>query len=217
MMKSLAQRFLTPVQQKEITDAVHAAESRTSGEIVPLIVSESHAYPMAAVRGGILLSLPLALLLTGPVAAAFWASPTSMWVFLFLMFPLFWFIALTIQNIPRVKRLFVLRREMAEEVPEAAHVAFFTEGLYKTKSANGVLLFISLFEHQAWVIADSGINDRIAAGEWEEAVSLVVRGVKEKNQAEAICGAIQEIGDILEKEFPIQEDDENELHDLIIR
>lgn len=216
-MNSLSQNFLTLNEQKDITGAVHAAESKTSGEIVPLVVSESYTYPMAAIRGGILISLPLALLLTAPVAGMFWLHPCNMWVFLLLMFPIFWASFLVIQRFPRLKRFFLFQKEMTEEVEEAAHVSFFTEGLYKTKNANGILLFISLLERQAWVVADSGINDRIPVEKWKDAISIVIKGVNEKKQSRAICQAITQIGNILQKEFPIQAGDKNELHDLIIR
>ena len=216
-MKSLSQEFLSGQEQKEITDAVHAAELRTSGEIVPLITSESHSYPMAAMRGGMLIALPIAVLLTAPVAGMFWLTPTNMWVFLLLFFPLFFGSSLVVQAIPRLKRLFLFKREMMAEVEEAAHVSFFTERLYQTKDANGVLLYVSLLERQAWVIGDSGINDCIPAEEWKEVVAMVIQGIKEKKQAEAICQAVARIGTILEKDFPVQADDENELHDLIIR
>lgn len=161
-MKSLSQEFLSRQEQKDITDAVHAAERRTSGEIVPLITSESHSYPMAGMRGGMLIALPLAVLLTSPVAGMFWLSPTNMWVFLLLFFPLFFAISLVIQAVPWLKRFVLFKGEMMAEVEEAAHVSFFTERLYQTKDANGVLLYVSLLEHQAWVIGDSGINDRSA-------------------------------------------------------
>ncbi len=217
IMKSLAQEFLSPEEQKQITDAVHAAERCTSGEIVPLITSGSHSYPMAAMRGGMVFALPLAILLTAPVAGMFWLTPTNMWVFLLLFFPLFFGISLVIQAIPGLKRFFLFKGEMLAEVEEAAHVSFFIERLYQTRDANGVLLYISLLERQAWVIADSGINDRIPVREWEEVVALVTQGIKEKKQAQAICQAVSRIGEILEKDFPVQADDENELHDLIIR
>ena len=118
---------------------------------------------------------------------------------------------------PRFKRWFLFGHEMDTEVQNAAFAAFFTEQLYKTKDANGILIFISLLEHRAWVIADSGINERIPHEQWEVAVDVITNGIREQKQCQALCEAIGLISDILEKEFPIQDGDMNELHDLIIR
>ncbi len=216
-MKSLSQNFLSVEEQKAVTDAVHRAELRTSGEIVPMVVSQSHSYPLAVIRGGGLVALISALLLTAPVAGMFWLEPTNVWVFLSLFFPIFWGTALLIQAVPRLKRFLFLNKEMSAEVEEAAHVAFFTERLYNTRNANGILIFVSLLEHRAWIIADSGISDKIPQEQWQEAVGVITRGIRDKNQCQALCQAIEMVGGILEKEFPLGEDDLNELHNLIIR
>ncbi|HID01628.1 MAG TPA: hypothetical protein EYP18_00235, partial [Desulfobacterales bacterium] len=70
--KSKAQLFFSKEEQKRICDVVHNAELKTSGELVPMIVSESHSYPMAPVRGGALVALITSLLLTAPIGEMFW-------------------------------------------------------------------------------------------------------------------------------------------------
>ena len=216
-MKSMSEKFFTVEEQKKISDAVHRAEGKTSGEIVPMLVAESHDYPLAAIRGATFLALAAALLLTAPVASMFWINSTNMWVFLALFVPVFLGSHLVIKNVHALKRLVLFNDEMDAEVRDAAFSAFFTERLYKTRDANGILIFISLFEHRAWIIADSGISDRIPCEQWEEAVAIITHGIREKTQCQALCRAIEMVGDILEREFPIRDDDQNELHDLIIR
>ncbi len=217
MMKSLSQQFLSTEEQQIVTDTVHRAELRTSGEIVPMVVSQSHSYPLATVRAGGFVALLTALLLTGPVAGMFWLEPSNMWVFLILFFPVYWGTALLVDTFVPVKRLFLSKKEMEVEVEEAAHVAFFTERLYQTRDANGILIFISILEHRAWIIADSGISERIPHERWEDAVSVITRGIREKKNCQALCQAIEMIGEILEHEFPIADNDTNELHNLLVR
>lgn len=204
-------------EQKAVTDAVHKAELCTSGEIVPMIVAQSDSYPLAAIRAGFLFSLPVALLLTAPVAGMFWLESTNMWIFLSLLLPLYWGATLVVHFFPGIKRYLLSGEDMEAEVQETALAAFFTERLYKTKDANGILIFISLLERRAWVIADSGISDRIPQERWQDAVSVITNGIHDKKQCQALCQAIGMIGEILEKEFPIGDDDHNELHNLIIR
>ncbi len=214
--KSIAQKFFSVEEQKRICEAVHRAELKTSGELVPMLVSKSHAYPLAPIRGGALVALIMALLLTAPLAEMFWLESSNLWVFLGLFLPVFCVVHLVIERSHRLKRWFLFPGEMDAEVQNAAFAAFFRERLYKTRDENGILIFISLLEHRAWIIADTGISDRIDHEQWQNAVSIITRGIREKKQCDALCQAIEMIGDILEKEFPVRDDDMNELHDLII-
>jgi putative membrane protein len=216
-MQTPAQKFLTPAEQEAITQAVHAAESLTSGEIVPLITSSSYHYPMAAVTGGILLAFPLSLLLISPLAGFFWLDSQNMWLFLTLFLPLYLTCRQVVKRISPLKRFFIPKSQIDEEVREAAMTAFFVEKLYKTKDENGILLFISVFERKVWIIADGGINAKIDQNRWQDLVDLITNGIKEGKQGQAICEAIRQAGDILKEHFPIQPDDNNELRDLIIR
>lgn len=216
-MASVSEHFFSDEEQKKICATVHLAEMKTSGEIVPMVVSESGSYPLAAIRGATLIALLAALLLTGPVAARFWLNETNLWVFLSLFTPLFLGSHFLVNAVPALKRLMLFNDEMDIEVRDAAFSAFFTERLHKTRDSNGILIYISLFERRAWVIADSGISARIPCQQWEEVITLVTHGIREKNQCQALCQAIEMVGSVLEKEFPIRNDDLNELHDLIIR
>ena len=213
----MAKHFFSAEEQKRICDAVHSAELKTSGELVPMLVCESHSYPLAAIRGGTLIALLTALGFTQMLADMFWLEPNNLWVFLGLFFPVFLICNVLINTFPRFKRCFLFGSEMDEEVQNAAFAAFFTERLYKTKNANGILIFISLLEHRAWVIADSGISERIPQEQWQDAVAVITNGIREHKQCQALCEAIGMIGDVLEKEFPLQDGDMNELHDLIVR
>lgn len=213
----MATRFFSLDEQQKICKAVHDAETKTSGELVPMLVCDSHSYPLAAVRGGSFIALILAILLTAPVAGMFWLGSSNMWVFFCLFFPLYWLTSLLIQHYPVLKRPFLFADETETEVQQAAFTAFFEEQLFKTKDANGILIYISLLERRAWILADSGINDRIDTQQWDAALQLVTRGIKDGCACDALCEAIEMVGDILEKEFPVQQGDQNELHDLIIR
>ncbi len=216
-MQAAAQKFLTPAEREDITRAIRAAEGLTSGEIVPMIVSSSAPYPMAAVTGGVVLAFPLALLLTSPVATYFWFDPRNMWLFLALFVPLYLIAHQAVKRILQLKRLFVSKAQMEVEVREAAVTAFFSEKLYKTKDENGILLFISVFECKVWILADAGINAKIDRDRWQELVELITRGVRDGRQSEALCEAFRQVGDILHQHFPLQPDDINELRNLIIR
>lgn len=216
-MTTLAQQFLTEDERRNISEATRRAESRTSGEIVPMVVSASHHYPLAAVVGATVLALPPALVCTPLIAAPLWLGHQDMWIFLALFCLFFLSAHALVDRIPAVKRLFLNRSQVDEEVREAAVTAFFGEKLYKTRQENGILIFISVLERRVWVLADSGISSRIDQGRWQEIVDRITAGIRAKRQGEAICEAIGRVGEILHEHFPITADDHNELHDLIIR
>ncbi len=216
-MKSPAQSFLTPEERQQITRCVQQAEKLTSGEIVPMVVSASHDYPMAAVTGATFIALPLSLLATRFITIYFWLIPDNLWLFLGSFILFFLSAHQLLQRVPWLKRAFLSESSINEEVREAASIAFFNENLYRTKAENGILLFISVFERRVWILGDRGINEKISPERWQEIVDLVTDGIKNNRQCEAICDAINRVAEMLREFFPIEEDDKNELHNLIIK
>lgn len=215
-MKNLAKRFLTEADREEITGAVKKAEQVTSGEIVPMVVSASYHYPMADVIGGMVFALPISLILTYFIGGWLWIGTQNMWLFLGILTVLFIVSQQIVKNVLWVKRLFISKREIEEEVEEAAVTSFFGEGLYRTRDETGILIFISVFEHKVWVLADRGINEKVSKGQWDEIVSLIIDGIKQKNQTEAICQAVKKVGELLHIHFPTKADDRDELRNLIV-
>ena len=215
-MKNLSRNFLSQEQQEEIRKAVRAAETKTAGEIVCMLVSASYHYPMAAVIGAATLALPAAILLTELLGGLLWLGTDNMWLFMGFFALLFLMFHVVIGRTAWLKRLFISRREIEEEVQEAAMVNFFRNGLYKTRDATGVLIFISIFEHKVWVLADYGINAIVAPDQWKTIVSRITSGIANKQAAPAICEAVAIVGNLLAEQFPIKPDDTNELSSLII-
>lgn len=216
-MKDLAKRFLSDDGRSQIEAAVKEAEEKTSGEIVPMVVSASYHYPMADVIGALAFALPLAILLTYLAGVGLWIGGQNLWLFLGIFAVLFAAFHTLVKHWPGLKRLFIAGREMDEEVEEAAVTAFYREGLYRTRDETGVLIFISVFERRVWVLADRGIDARVKDGQWDESVQMIIEGIKEQRQGQAICQAVAVIGEILAETFPIKPDDTNELRNLVVK
>lgn len=215
-MTNTAQKFLTDQEQQRITTAVQEAEKTTSGEIIPMIVSRSHDYPVAAIRGSLLFSIPPALLLPVLGSHLFWMDPYNVWYFLSCFVPLFLLTHFVMGKIPKLHSRFVTGKEAETEVHEEAVKSFYFEKLYKTEKENGVLLFISLFEKRAVILADYGAHRLIPQEEWEKIVTKLTKGIRNDNSCTSICEAISEIGTLLHNHFP-SEKKQDELHNLIIR
>ena len=215
-MKDLAENFLTDDERKKVEHAVKAAEKRTAGEIVVMIISSSYQYPLANVIGASTFALPLALILTPLTGLWLWIGAQNMWLFLGFLTVLFILFHEIINRSGWLKRLFISQREIDDEVEEAAVTQFFDQGLYRTRDESGVLVLISVFERRVWILADRGINAKVAEDQWDDIVTMITEGIKQQRPADAICAAVEKIGDLLEAYFPIKPDDTDELKNLVI-
>ena len=214
-MKNLAKYFLSDTDKQRISEAVQLAERRTSGEIVPMVVSTSYHYPMAAAIGATAFALPTAIVLTYLLGQWLWLGGQNMWLFLGLFGGLFILFHLVVRHTASLRRCFISKRELDEEVREAAVTRFFEQGLYRTRDEPGVLIFVSVFERRVWVLADRGIDAKVRENQWDDIVRMITGGMQRGQPADAICKAVAKVGDILEEHFPIRPDDTNELRNII--
>jgi len=215
-MKDLAKTFLSDDERARVDTVVKEAEKLTAGEIVVMIISASYEYPLATVIGAAAFALPLALIFTPLTGAWLWIGGQNMWLFLGFLTVFFILFHEIIKRIPWLKRFFISRKEIDDEVEEAAITNFFDRGLYRTRDQTGVLVLISVFERRVWILADRGINAKVPEGQWDDIVKMITDGIKQKRPADAICEAVEKIGELLKTHFPIKPDDTDELKNLII-
>lgn len=216
-MKNSARNFLTENEQNTVTRAVQEAELTTSGEIVPMIVSASYDYPKARFLAALLYSLPIALVVPHVLSTYLWLDPNNVYFFLCFMAPLFLIINQLIIIYPQLAKLFISKEEMELEVREEAVKSFFEENLYATRDANGILVFISVFEKKVWILADYGINNKIDPQSWASLVDDLTAKIGSGERCAALCRTISQVGKILQEHFPYKRDDTDELHNLIIK
>jgi putative membrane protein len=215
-MKNQVKQFLSDDQRARVNAAVGKAEKLTAGEIVVMFISASYHYPMANVIGATTFAIPLALIFTPVIGGWLWIGNQNMWLFLGLFTVIFILFHEIIKRTLWLKRYFISRKEIGAEVKEAAVTHFFNHGLYRTRDKTGVLVLISVFERRVWVLADQGINAKVPEGHWESIVKMITDGIKQKRATDAICAAVEKIGDLLKVHFPIKPDDIDELENVII-
>ena len=216
-MHELGKKFLTKEEQNKVTEAVKQAELLTSGEIVPMIVSHSYDYPKARLAGALLFSLPATFVLTQLLALLFWLNADNVYVFFSFFAPLFTAFYFLTGRYPVIAKFLISREEMEKEVEEEAVKSFFSEKLYTTRDNNGVLLFISVFEKKAWILVDHGVEKKINQKIWDEMVNELTAKIARNEHCEALCNTIEQIGAVLQQNFPYKKDDTDELHNLIVK
>ncbi len=205
-------RFFPPQAQRQVEEAVRAAEARSTGQIVPVVVARSGRYPearwIAAVAVGALATLVVDLAFPGLTVREL--------PFLQLAGGI---LGALLGGWEPVERLLAGRREMEQAARARAEQAFLQHGLHRTAQGTGVLVFASLREHQAVVMGDAGIHARMGDAEWRRAVDALVAGIRAGTPAEGFVAAIGVVGDRLTEHFPRRagEAATNELPDALRR
>jgi len=201
--------LLSEDDKKAIAEAVKKAEMLTSGEIVFALTDASDRYRHAAWRGalaGSILATAVYLLLPVPqtIGLLLWTEITAFAVFYAL-----------VPHLP-CRRWFISSREMDERVHEAAFREFYSSGLYKTREANGIVIYLSRLERRVVVLGDKGIHERMGDPHWQEVRDRIIGGIKQGKARDGICAAIESCGKALAVHFPRRPDDINELPDDVI-
>jgi putative membrane protein len=205
-----AENFFTSEQQERIRQAVMAAERKTSGEIVPMLVTASGRYAEVEL-GGLVIGLVL-----GTFTALVWHDPWGS-VQTYLLWPVVGAVlGLVICSIPTIKGRLIPKHRSADAVHGRCLAAFTGHGLHYTKAHTGILILASLLERRVVVLADKGINEKIDPGTWEEVVKMITNGLRSGDACEGFCKAIERCGEILARHFPRGAGDLDELPDKLV-
>lgn len=201
--------LLTGEDKQAIAGAIQRAELTTSGEIVFAVADASGHYHHATLQG--------ALVGTIIATVVYLALPAFHTIGLVLWTEIiaFAFFYAVIPHLP-MRRWFVPRREMDDCVHEAAFREFYTGGLYKTREANGILIYLSCLERRVVVLGDKGIHEKMGDQHWNDVRDKIIHGIEQGRAREGICAAVESCGKALAEHFPRRPDDTNELPDEVI-
>lgn len=200
---------LTQSDQDKISEAVREAELLTTGEIVPMVVTQSDDYPGARWRLAIVTAM-----FFGFLAYYFLGDFDPAWI-LWVQIPGL-YIGYWLGTISAVLRPFLESSKVDEEVHQRALQAFISLDLHATKDRTGILIMASLFERRVEILADTGINAKVSKDTWQGIVADMIGKIKSGDLTEGFCTAVRECGDVLAKDFPGTHDNPNEISDKII-
>ncbi len=93
---------------------------------------------------------------------------------------------------------------------------FFRLGMDKTSEKTGVLILVIFREHEFSIVADEGANSKFIGEMWSSISMGMSLRFKTNQYCEGILFALEQIGEILIKEFPVREGDVNELSNEIV-
>lgn len=86
----------------------------------------------------------------------------------------------------------------------------------KTVGSTGVLLYLSMKEHRAEIVADAAIASKVAPEVWGDAMVALLDEVKAGRPGAGMAKAVQQMGVVLAQHFPKGRENPNEISDRLI-
>lgn len=209
---------LTAEERERVSLAVHAAEQGTSAEIVPMIVSQSGLYREAQYRTGLLFSLlALTIMLTTELVWLPWGWHASNAAWLVLTTMLAYGVGAWLGTWAPIIRLLTSTERFHHKVRLRAERAFTKHAIARTREGTGVLIMVSLLEHQIYVLADQSLFQRVPVERWSSVVKAAVTRLKTGDIVGGLCQSIQACGVLLAEVCPGRPgDNPNELSNELV-
>ena len=181
-------------ERERISNAIMAAERKTSGEIVAVVTDASDSYHYVPFLWAALAALivPWPLIHFTWIAVQ-WIYAIQLLVFLALIAVL-WPRRMRTALVPRAARNAHAHRRASEQ--------FLVQNLHTTAGRTGVLIFVSVAERHAEILADNGIHAKVPEGTWQEIVDSLTREISLGHPAEGFVQAIERVGQHLSQAFP---------------
>jgi putative membrane protein len=219
---------LSDEDRQKVAAAIEAAEANTSGEIVAVATPISDAYHDVALHWALVpLFAVLAWAAWRPTALIWWYNflfggwqpdpslgelLTLLMVFAALKFT----VALLILKWMPLRLLLTPAATKHRRVRRRAIAIFQASAAGRTTGRTGILIYLSLAERRAEIIADEAILTVTDDHTWGEAMTVLITDVREGHVGEGICAAIERVGAVLTEHFPRKNDDTNEIPDRLI-
>jgi putative membrane protein len=227
--------MLTEQDRVRIETAVKTAEASTRGEIFCVVAHESSDYREAPIAWAALAALaaPAILLLAGihvtvpdifgldwsaaQIGAVAEAAAREAVAGAILLQGVLFLVVAVVVSIPPIRRFMTPKSLKRERVRRRAHEQFLSKNLQATRERTGVLIYVSVQERLAELIADEGVAAKVDPKVWNQAMALLVGGIKRDQPAEGFEAAIRVCGEILATHFPANgRDNPDELPNSVV-
>ena len=219
---------LTSEDHAKVSAAVTAAERSSDGEIVTIVAGRSDRYDdIALLYAGLAMLVPPLVLAALPVAVidtalsplAGWNSEVGHGVALLMLVALqilaFLLARLLLASLP-LRMALTRPSTKSRRVHARAIELFRASAERRTIGRTGVLLYLSLAEHRAEIMADAAIHSRVDADVWGAAMAALIGEVKEGRPGDGMANAVEQIGIVLSQCLPKTVADTNEIPDKLI-
>jgi putative membrane protein len=199
MKKKWIENYLTEQEIEKISSVVQEVEQETDGEIVSVIVQRSSAI------GHVKWLLASCLTLCFVTAEFFYHSnhwdPQSSWLPIVGLL-LIYFLSVGLSRLKWFQRVLTSNEDEIAQVHQRAELEFARAHIRKTERRTGILIFASVMERRAVILADEGIARHCSPETWDEVVTLLTGEFKEGRIGQGFEKAIRKAGEILKAKLP---------------
>jgi putative membrane protein len=186
--------MISQAEKARIIEAITVAEAKTAGELFCVIAHASSGYSLVPVAWAALVALaapaPLIYLTTWPAGLIYLVQLAA------------FVVTAAVFSLPAIRFRVVPNQAMRERAHVEAMRQFLAQGMHLTEHRTGVLVFVSVAEHYAEIVADSGINAKVAPAVWQDAVNAAVAAIREGRIGDGLVAAVERCGAVLAEHFP---------------
>lgn len=219
---------LTDADRANVSAAITRAESKSSGEIVAVATPISDPYHDVGLHWALVpLFAVLAWAAWRPSALSWWydflfggwrPDPTlSQLLTLLMVFAALKFtVALMILKWMPLRLALTPAATKHRRVRRRAVAIFQAAAAGRTSGRTGILIYLSMAERRAEIVADEAILKVTDQHAWGEAMTALIKDVREGRPGDGIVAAIESVGTVLAEHFPRSANDINEIPDKLI-
>jgi len=186
--------LVSEADKARVAEAITAAERNTAGEIVAVIAPQSASYLYVPFLWAALVALAV------PWPLTFWTWWPIQHIYV-LQLAVFAGLALVLQYGP-LRLALVPRSVKHARAHRRAVEQFLAQNLHTTANRTGVLIYVSLAERFAEIIADAAIHAKVPAGAWKGIVDELTAHIGRGEAGDGFVRAIAAVGEHLTRHFP---------------
>ena len=219
---------LSKADHEKVSAAIAEAEAATDGEILAVVTPVSDPYHDVGLHWAVAaMILVLAWAAWRPDWLLWWfelffggwrPEPTlgELLAFLMVLAVLKFTAVLLILKYRPLRLLLTPGATKTRRVRRRAIQIFKAAAERRTEGRTGILIYLSMGEHRAEIVADHAITDVTTPDTWGEAMAALLADVRDGRPADGICAAVRQIGVVLAEHFPKSRDNPNEIPDKLI-
>jgi len=219
---------LSEDDHRRVSSAIAAAEATSDGEILTIVSQDSDSYHDVALHWAVAVMIALmavsawqsaALSILWDRLAGGWGEAPSAGQLIFavmILSVLGFLLALLALKWRPLRLALTPGGTKTRRVRRRAIALFRAAAERRTTGRTGVLIYLSLAEHRAEIVADQAVTSVTTAECWGDAMAELIAELHAGRPAEGLALAVEEVGEVLTRHFPKSSDDVNEIPDKLI-
>jgi putative membrane protein len=180
--------------KKRIVEAIRAAEEKTAVKFFCVIANACGGYRLVPIAWAAVLAfampLPLIYLTSWPAGIIYLIQLSA------------FIVAALVLSFPVLRFRIVPKSRTWERAHAKAMHQFLAQGVHLTEQRTGMLIFASVAERYAEIIADVGVDAKISPEIWTSMISTLISTIKDGRLSDGLVAAINLCGEQFAQHFP---------------